>query len=90
MAFIHLDGIDNGNSEGSNGSGRRRVGHVSNEFCRPISVILDSDIPVAALEGGRTFGHTSMKPTSGSKALGGTNWLKRKLAPYFVDMRTQL
>lgn len=86
LAFVHLGEIGNGNFEGSNGSGKRHVGPVSNEFCCPISVILESDIPVAALEGG----HTSMEPMSGNKALESTNWLKRKLAPYFVDICVRL
>ena len=38
-----------------------------------ISAILNSDIPVAALEGGRTFGYALMEPMLDIKVLEGTN-----------------
>jgi hypothetical protein len=57
------------------GGGKLRTSHVSNEFCCPISTILDSDIPVAALQGSRTFGYALMEPMPDSKALKDTNWL---------------
>ena len=44
------------------GGGKLRTGCVSSKFCCPISAILDSDIPVAALEGGCTFGYALMEP----------------------------
>ena len=55
------------------GGGKLRTSRVSSEFCCPISTILDSDIPVAALEGSCTFGYALMEPMLDIKVLEGTN-----------------
>jgi hypothetical protein len=73
-------GGDTGITETRRDAGELGTGRVSSEFYRPVSAILDSDVPVAALEGGHTFGHTSMESMPDSKALEETDRLKRELA----------
>lgn len=47
-------------------------------FCCLVSAILDSDMPVLVLEGGHTFGHTSMESMPDSKPEEDTNRLERE------------
>jgi hypothetical protein len=78
LASTSGTGGDTGITETRRDAGELGTGRVSSEFCCPVSAILDSDISVPALEGGHTFGHTSMESMPDNKPEEDTNRLERE------------